>query len=171
MTKVHISTIIVLAKTKLEETFYMNTWNEYIKAINCIVNRTDYLYEKWAKQQSVNSYLLMILYMLSAADINTQKEIANIYGMPKQTVNTVITDLHKKGYIKLIPNEKDKRSKVIKLTDEGMQYADAIVNPLLSCEKNVLEKMGEKRVGMLIDTMNQYADLLEKEFNKFNNLK
>lgn len=145
----------------------MNKWDEYIKSITCVVNRTDYLYEKWAKQQSVNSYVSMVLYMLRAAEINTQKEIADIYGMPKQTVNTVINELHKKGYITLITDENDKRSKIIKLTAEGIQYADSIVNPLLNCEKNVLAKMGEERVKMLIDTMNQYADLLEKELNGY----
>lgn len=149
----------------------MNTWDEYIKAINCVSNRIDYLYEKWAKHQSVNSYHLKILYMIWVAEVNTQKEIANIYDMPKQTVNTIITELHKKGYIKLIPSKKDMRSKVIKLTDKGIQYAESIVRPLVEFEKNVLEKMGEKRVKMMIDTMIQYADLFEKEFNEFNKLK
>lgn len=149
----------------------MHKWDEYIKAITCVVNRTDYLYEKWAKQQSVNIYVSMVLYMLRAAEIHTQKEIADIYGMPKQTVNTVINELHKKGHITLIPDENDKRSKIIKLTTEGIQYADSIVNSLLNCEKNVLAKMGEERVEMLIDTMNQYADLLEKELNDCSNKK
>lgn len=42
-----------------------------------------------------------------------------------------------------------------------------IVTPLLDCEIRVLKKMGTQRVEMLIDTMNQYADLLETEMKTF----
>lgn len=144
----------------------MEYWNKYIQEINSVVERTDYLYEKWAKQHGINSYVLQIMYMIYASGINKQKDIVEKYGMPKQTVNTVIVELQKKGYIRLIPDENDKRSKIIILTDEGRRYAENIVNPLLNCEKEVLAEMGEERVEMLISTMNQYAELLEQKISK-----
>lgn len=33
----------------------MNNWDKSIKAITSAVDRTDYLYEKWAKKQGVNN--------------------------------------------------------------------------------------------------------------------
>lgn len=145
----------------------MNNWDKSIKAITSAVDRTDYLYEKWAKKQGVNNYVSRIMYMLYLSGVNRQKEMVENYGMLKQTVNTVITELQKKGYIILIPDENDKRSKIIKLTQEGINYANKIVTPLLDCEIRVLKKMGTQRVEMLIDTMNQYADLLETEMKTF----
>lgn len=145
----------------------MNNWDKSIKAITSAVDRTDYLYEKWAKKLGVNNYVSRIMYMLYLSEVNRQKETVENYGMPKQTVNTVITELQKKGYIILIPDENDKRSKIIKLTQEGINYANKIVTPLLDCEIRVLKKMGTQRVEMLIDTMNQYADLLETEMKTF----
>lgn len=111
----------------------MEYWNKYIQEINSVVERTDYLYEKWAKQHGINSYVMQVMYMIYASEINKQKDIVENYGMPKQTVNTVITDLQRKGYIRLTPDENDKRSKIIILTDEGRRYAENIVNPLLNC--------------------------------------
>lgn len=119
------------------------------------------------KKLGVNNYVSRIMYMLYLSGVNRQKEMVENYGMPKQTVNTVITELQKKGYIILIPDENDKRSKIIKLTQEGINYANKIVTPLLDCEIRVLKKMGTQRVEMLIDTMNQYADLLETEMKTF----
>lgn len=145
----------------------MNNWDKSIKAITSAVDRTDYLYEKWAKKLGVNNYVSRIMYMLYLSEVNRQKEMVENYVMPKQTVNTVITELQKKGYIILIPDENDKRSKIIKLTQEGINYANKIVTPLLDCEIRVLKKMGTQRVEMLIDTMNQYADLLETEMKTF----
>lgn len=109
---------------------------------------------------------MQVMYMIYASEINKQKDIVENYGMPKQTVNTVITDLQRKGYIRLTPDENDKRSKIIILTDEGRRYAENIVNPLLNCEKEVLAEMGKERVEMLISTMNQYAELLEQKIIK-----
>lgn len=140
----------------------MNNLDESIQAITSAVDRTDYLYEKWAKHLGVNSYVSRIMYMIYASGIAKQKDIVENYGMPKQTVNTVITELQKKGYIRLIPDESDKRSKIIQLTTEGIKYADAIITPLVNCEKTVLAEMGEERVKMLIDTLNQYSELFEK---------
>lgn len=40
----------------------MNNWDKSIKAITSAVDRTDYLYEKWAKKQGVNNYVSRIMY-------------------------------------------------------------------------------------------------------------
>ena len=42
----------------------MNNWDKSIKAITSAVDRTDYLYEKWAKKQGVNNYVSRIMYIV-----------------------------------------------------------------------------------------------------------
>lgn len=81
----------------------MNNWDKSIKAITSAVDRTDYLYEKWAKKQGVNNYVSRIMYMLYLSGVNRQKEMVENYGMPKQTVNTVITSFRKKDILYLYP--------------------------------------------------------------------
>lgn len=51
----------------------MNNWDKSIKAITSAVDRTDYLYEKWAKKQGVNNYVSRIMYMLYLSGVNRQK--------------------------------------------------------------------------------------------------
>ena len=146
----------------------MTKWDKYIKSITSAVERTDYLYEKWSKLHDENSYVTKIMYMIYVTGLVRQKDIVENYGMPKQTVNTVITGLLKNGYINLTPDKTDKRSKIIELTDSGLEYANSIIKPLLDCEKKVLAEMGEERVKLMIETMNQYANLFEKYMNKAN---
>lgn len=143
----------------------MKNADEYISRLNSVVNRTDYLYEKWTKLQGVNSYESKILYMLRFTEMDSQKSMAENYGMPKQTINTVVAKLSMYGYVTLETDERDKRSKRITLTQKGKEYADFVLLPLVGCEKRALEKMGEKRIGIMIDTMKEYADLLEDELN------
>ena len=134
-----------------------------IKGIDAAVDRTNSLYVKWSKLQGENYYVSSILYMIYASGIHRQKDMSDVWGMPKQTVNTVITELVKNGDILLTADEKDKRSKRIELTKKGVQYAKSVVNPLIECEKKVIEKMGEARVRLLIETLSEYAAYLEEE--------
>lgn len=140
----------------------MNKWERYIKAVTSEINRTDYLYDEWNKLHGVNGYVSIIVYMLAYSEISTQRELSLCYNMPKQTVNNVINQLKREGYITLVQDEADKRSKHIILTEDGKKYADKIVRPLIEFEESVLEEMGEERVKMMIDTMKEYADLFEK---------
>lgn len=144
----------------------MNKWEKYIKAITAETNRTDYLYDEWNKLHGINSYVSIIVYMLAYSDISTQRELSLCYNMPKQTVNNVINQLKNEGYITLVRDEADKRSKRIVLTEEGKKYADKIVKPLIEFEKSVLKEMGDERVKMMIDTLKEYADLFEEKLKK-----
>ncbi|MBQ8824670.1 MAG: winged helix-turn-helix transcriptional regulator [Ruminococcus sp.] len=141
--------------------------NNEIKIITDGITRIGYLYEKWAKEHNINSYIMDILYAIKIMGITKQKEIVENYGMPKQTVNTAITELQRKEYIKLIQDENDKRSKIIELTPEGENYADLILSPLVDCEKRVLGLIEKENIDIWIKTMNQYADLFEKEMKRY----
>lgn len=65
----------------------MNNWDKSIKAITSAVDRTDYLYEKWAKKQGVNNYVSRIMYMLYLSGVNRKKDILYLY--PMKTTNAV----------------------------------------------------------------------------------
>lgn len=108
----------------------MNNLDESIQAITSVIDRTNYLYEKWAKHLGVNSYVSKIMYMIYSSGITKQKDIVE---MPKPTVNTVITELQKKRYICLIHDESDKRSKIIQLTTEWIKYSDFIITLIVNC--------------------------------------
>lgn len=141
----------------------MNKWEKYIKAVTSETNRTDYLYDEWNKLRGINRCVSVIVYMLAYSDISNQRELSLCCSMPKQTVNNVINQLKNEGYITLVQDESDRRSKRIVLMDDGKKYADKIVKPLIEFEKSVLKKMGEERVKIMIDTMKEYADLFEKQ--------
>lgn len=141
----------------------MNKWEKYIKAVTSEINRTDYLYDEWNKLHGINRYVSIIVYMLAYSDVSTQRELSLCYNMPKQTVNNVINQLKDEGCITLVQDENDRRSKHIVLTDEGKEYADKIVKPLIEFEKSVLKEMGDERVKIMIDTLKEYADLFEKK--------
>ena len=59
----------------------------------------DSFYDEFAKQSNVSSALLWVLYALNDGNSHTQIEISNDWELPKTTVNTVIKEIQKNGYV------------------------------------------------------------------------
>ena len=139
---------------------------EKIRQINATMGRTQRRYSKWARAHNVNYYVFDVLYLIRCNGLNKQNEIAEMHGLPKQTVNSVVCELQKSGYIKLETDLTDKRSKLIVLTEKGEEYADEVVGEIIEIEKNVIEKLGSERAEMFVSVLNEYDNLLKEEIKE-----
>lgn len=96
----------------------------------------------------------------------TQQEISDFWFFPKQTVNTVITNLKKKGYVQLetIPGTRNKKN--ILLTEKGKDFGNKTVMLVYSAELKVLEKMEPEERIKCIEIMDKYIFYLNEEIDK-----
>lgn len=109
------------------------------------------LYEKWAKKYGLTSNSLFVIYTINeyAGQCN-QKFMCEKLLLPKQTVNTILDSIEKKGYIRKVIDEKDKRNKQIVFTDSGQLYADEILTKLYKFESEAFLRMeANSRIEML----------------------
>lgn len=90
----------------------------------------DSFYDEFAKQSNVSYALLWVLYALNDGNSHTQIEISNDWELPKTTVNTVIKEIQKNGYVDLIPIKGKRREMSIVLTENGKKYADRVLADL-----------------------------------------
>ena len=82
------------------------------------------LYDEYAKRNGLLMKSLLVLNALYyAKDGMTQKEITDRTFQSKQTVNLIIKNLLKEGYVTVEENPENKRIKFVKLTEEGRNYA------------------------------------------------
>lgn len=139
---------------------------EIKKQINSAWSNCIALYSKAAAQLGIGYPEMMVLYALVTEEKLTQKQIAENYGMQKQTVNTVIKALTKHGYVLLTVGEADKREKTISLTDRGQLYAEKIICPLQNTEDKLYKLIGEARLREMAETLELYNLLLAQELNQ-----
>ena len=60
------------------------------------------MYEEWSKDQGLSSNGVFALYSFYESNGRcTQKMISEKWNIPKQTVNTILKDFQKKGYIRI----------------------------------------------------------------------
>ncbi len=79
------------------------------------------LYTRWAARCGIGYPELMVLYSLKTETGLTQRQITEEIGLVKATVNTVIRNLKKRGFVILDPCRHDRREKLVLLTEQGKQ--------------------------------------------------
>ena len=114
----------------------------------------DSFYDDFAKQSNVSSALLWVLYALNDGNSHTQIEISNDWELPKTTVNTVIKEIQKNGYVDLIPIKGKRREMSIVLTESGKKYADRVLADLYKKEAEVYKTLRSEEY--------EVVDLLER---------
>ena len=127
------------------------------------VNRVEGLYKKYAQKHGVFYGVAKIIYVIKSNDSITQKQIAEAYGIPKQTVNSVVKQLEANNYISLIASDEDKREKRIQLTPLGETYAQEVLKHLIDFNETVVNSVGIDLINTLADGLNILGNALEME--------
>lgn len=109
----------------------------------------DSCYDEFAKQSNVSSALLWVLYALNDGNSHAQIEISNDWELPKTTVNTVIKEIQKNGYVNLIPIKGKRREMSIVLTENGKKYADMVLADLYKKEAEVYKALSSDEYAIV----------------------
>lgn len=100
------------------------------------------VYENWAKQHDLTVNSLFVLYTIQEyTNECTQSLICEKQFLPKQTVNTILDNLEKKGMIIKKISEEDKRTKFILFTQKGRIYAESLLMELYQFEEKAFKQM------------------------------
>lgn len=126
-----------------------------IHAFNRLYYRIVGLYARLDNVLGINPHLYKVLYGLVVSDLHTQKDIAQSYEMPKQTINNVILSLQKQGFIEVQTSPTDKREKLIYLTQSGTKYAQDFIVQYTDFEREIYQRLGTQKLEKLIAI---YAD-------------
>lgn len=117
----------------------MKQYRQAIRQFMISVNLIDGIYEIAAKQSGIKYNLLALLYALDDGAPHSQKEICQHWCIPKTTVNTIVQECVRRGYITLDAGGGTKE-KYICLTEQGRAYAKPILERLYAMEERAMEK-------------------------------
>lgn len=95
------------------------------------------------------------MYALNDGNPHTQIEISNDWELPKTTVNTVIKDIQKDGYVELVPIKGKRREMSIILTESGKAFADNVLSNLYKKEAEVFKSLSseEQEIVMVLEKL------------------
>lgn len=132
----------------------------------CWLRYTQYsLYEGYAKKFGIGYKNLFVLRTLYAApDGCTQMEICQNSLISKQTVSAVIKGYLSQGYVSMEEVCSDRRNKLVKLTQKGLEYAENIIPPIIKAEQDSMALFDDAQQELFLEMCTTYAQNLKKMF-------
>ncbi len=128
--------------------------------------KIELLYSDLAKRLGISYYTLIVLYMLRDNGPCTQKEIADKWLIPKQTVNTVIRDLIKKDYVKL-EQGRNLKEKLVIFTKSGDAYSKDIVDIAKKIEAKAFSALNEDECKYIASGIQKFANAFDLELKNY----
>ncbi len=138
-----------------------NSTKNKIDIINQRIKEMNALYHMAAMKSNISDGEVSIWStILNTNEEYSQQDLCEILSLPKQTVNSLISGMVKKGFVYLEHVPGTRNRKVIRLTEEGKQYGSEKVNWIFEAEQRAMEDTDPEAVQA-------YAKMLEKYIQRF----
>ena len=137
---------------------------EFFYSFGKLLYNIDSFYSLYAKKYDVKENELWILYALNDGNEHSQIEISQNWDIPKTTINTIVKQFEKDGYVELVQITGEKREMHIKLTSKGKEYADGLLVDLYNLEKKLYNSF-TFNANKLLDELTELKEKLYKERN------
>ena len=145
----------------------VDTTREYIRSMSSQEKKFDALYRNLASSFEIPDCAMWVLYyvLIAGKDVS-QQELQELMMFPKQTINSAVTGLAKRGYIELEMITGTRNRKKIILTKSGKEFTEETVEKMIAAETKAISDMGEKKMKQYIRLHDEYFALLQEKFEK-----
>lgn len=140
--------------------------NDYRSEVYCLMlttNRCIEVYYEIAKKMGIKENTLLLLDILSGKKQHSQKQICDDWHIPRTTLNTIIKECVKSGYIVLLTQSSSKE-KLISLTESGKIFADKVTHTMKEAVQRSMEKVQKEYSTDFIMIFEKYVEYLENEY-------
>ena len=125
------------------------------------------LYVMYAKSNKIMMKTLLTVNSLYYAKNGlTQKQICEHISQVKQTVSLIVNNLIKEGYVSAHESAKNKRNKIVKLTNKGRKWCQDTVLRITHAEETAMSMLSKKEQEQLISLSEKYTMNFESLINK-----
>ena len=124
-------------------------------------------YELYARKHGLTSKELFVLNIIwFAPDGCLQSEICERLSATKQTVSAIIKKFWKMGCLSLSESETDRRNKIVRFTEAGMEYTRKIIPPAANAEIDAMAELSGEDIAELIRITTLFSNHMLKKFKE-----
>lgn len=141
--------------------------HEILLRYNRIYKDMDQLYHMVARHFDLSDCALWILYLLRETEREyTQAGICEALSFPRQTVHSALKGLQEDGRIVLERCEGNRKTKLLRLTPEGVQFVRGTIDRVLEAERRTLERFAPEEREAFLALNEAYARGLRSEMER-----
>lgn len=140
---------------------------EALRRVAAQEKQFDALYRSVGTQLRLSDCAMWVLYFIGTADQPlSQQELIEKMVFPKQTINSAVMGLVRKGLVELKAVPGTRNRKTILLTETGKALAEETVLRMVRAELQAVEKMGEEKMERFSELYSEFFAALQSEFEK-----
>lgn len=125
------------------------------------------LYDEYAKRHGMLMKTLLVTNALFyAQDGMTQTEVCRRTFQSKQTVNLIVKNLLRDGYVTVTEIPEDRRNKRVRMTDAGRTYCGKVVRHITWAEDTAMSLLTPEEQKTLIDLSRTFTKNLTRLVNQ-----
>lgn len=141
----------------------MSDYRNEVYRLMLTTNRCIGVYYEIAKKIGIKENTLLLLDILSDKKQHSQKQICDDWHIPRTTLNTIIKECVRSGYIVLLAQSNSKE-KLISLTESGQIFADNATRTMKEAVQHSMEKIQKEYSTDFIMVFEKYVEYLENEY-------
>ena len=123
-------------------------------------------YELYARRHNLTAKELFVLDILwFAPEGGLRGEICERLSATKETISAIIKKFLKKGYVTLTESETDRRNKIIRFTEAGMEYTRAIIPPAAQAENDAMAELPDADIAEMVRITTQFSHIMKAKFD------
>ena len=135
--------------------------------INRLSNELDCLYHNIAQNYGISDTIFLIFSVLSDKETDiSQADLCNNWYYSKQTINSAVAAMIKKGWIELetIPNTRNKKR--IVLTEDGADFCHRVIGETVEIEFAAYSEFTQDERDNFIKMFEKMNGYMRKEYDK-----
>ena len=143
----------------------MNKLKNYMVEINQLSNEIDSVYHEIAASHGISDSVYWILYIMYYSDSSiSQIELCDCWSYSKQTVNSAIASMVKKGLITLESIPGTRNRKKILLTNDGIELSADVIGETQKIEQAMFSKYTDKEMEQFIMMFKNMTKNMREEY-------
>lgn len=132
--------------------------------LNRLYCESNELYHSFAVTYGISDSVLWILYTLNQLKRPcTPKELGEMCSLSKQTVHSALQSLERDGYLSMTASPENRKSRLVELTEKGMQLTDRSIAHIVEAEVRAFSGMEASERRELLRLQEKYQNLLRAE--------
>ena len=109
------------------------------------------------------SHFIVLNHLVRLGDGRTPVQIANALQVTKATMTHTLTVLTRHGFVEVVPNPDDGRSKLVRLTEAGRTFRDDAIARLAPALGFVADNLSVEDIGAVLPVLEKVRKLLDAE--------
>lgn len=121
------------------------------------------LYNQKAREHGVTASTAFVLLNISSSEGTPATKIAPLMGLETRSLTRLLKTLEEKGFIYRRPDDADRRSVRIFLTELGMEKKSIAIDTVKAFNQFVRERVPEKDLRTFLDVAGRIIELVEND--------